>query len=152
MQAVAMPGDRWLSKAKPTMASSNEIEAIQRQLADLDAQRQQLEARLRELQHPPDGSEMAAQFASGLAPERTGNLYAVDGPGSSEQIKSSRATGLQSVSEPTVTNTSPAAEKIALFRRLFGGRTDVFPVRWDNPKTSRSGYARAPIVAHFRAA
>jgi len=43
----------------------------------------------------------------------------------------------------TVTNNSPAAEKIALFRHLFGGRTDVFPARWENPKTGRSGYAPA---------
>jgi superfamily II DNA or RNA helicase len=42
-----------------------------------------------------------------------------------------------------VTNSSPATYKIALFRRLFGGRTDVFPARWDNPKTGRSGYAPA---------
>ena len=34
-----------------------------------------------------------------------------------------------------VTNNSPTAEKVALFRRLFGGRTDVFPARWDNPNT-----------------
>ena len=47
------------------------------------------------------------------------------------------------VQEPEVTNASPAADKIALFRRLFGGRTDVFPARWDNPKTGRSGYAPA---------
>ena len=43
----------------------------------------------------------------------------------------------------SVTNNSPAAEKIALFRRLFGGRTDVFPARWENSKTGRSGYAPA---------
>jgi superfamily II DNA or RNA helicase len=43
----------------------------------------------------------------------------------------------------TVSNSSPAAEKIALFRRLFAGRTDVFPIRWRNPKTDRSGYAPA---------
>lgn len=42
-----------------------------------------------------------------------------------------------------VTNSSTAAEKIALFRRLFSGRTDVFPARWDNPKTGRSGYSPA---------
>ena len=45
--------------------------------------------------------------------------------------------------KPTVTNASSAAEKVALFRRLFGGRTDVFPVRWDNPKSGKSGYAPA---------
>lgn len=42
-----------------------------------------------------------------------------------------------------ITAASAAVEKIALFRRLFAGRTDVFPVRWDNPKTERSGYAPA---------
>jgi superfamily II DNA or RNA helicase len=42
-----------------------------------------------------------------------------------------------------VTNESPAADKIALFRRLFAGRTDVFPTRWENPKSGRSGYAPA---------
>ena len=45
--------------------------------------------------------------------------------------------------KPLVTNNSSAREKVALFRRLFGGRTDVFPARWDNPKTGRSGYAPA---------
>ncbi len=44
---------------------------------------------------------------------------------------------------PTVTNGSSAADKIALFRRLFGGRTDVFPARWENPKSGKSGYAPA---------
>ena len=33
------------------------------------------------------------------------------------------------------------AEKITLFRSLFLGRSDVFAVRWENPKTGRSGYA-----------
>ena len=42
-----------------------------------------------------------------------------------------------------VTNNSPAAEKVALFRRLFAGRVDVFPVRWENRKTGRSGYSPA---------
>src|SRR5262249_6099897 len=45
--------------------------------------------------------------------------------------------------KPAVANISSAAEKIALFRRLFGGRTDVFPVRWQNAKTGGSGYAPA---------
>ncbi|HEU4653138.1 MAG TPA: DEAD/DEAH box helicase family protein [Steroidobacteraceae bacterium] len=35
------------------------------------------------------------------------------------------------------------ADKIALFRRLFAGRTDVFPLRWENPRDGRSGYAPA---------
>lgn len=35
------------------------------------------------------------------------------------------------------------AEKVALFRRLFRGRTDVYPVRWESKTTGKSGYAPA---------
>jgi hypothetical protein len=42
-----------------------------------------------------------------------------------------------------VTAASGAAEKITLFRRLFAGRHDVFPTRWENTRTKRSGYAPA---------
>ena len=34
-------------------------------------------------------------------------------------------------------------EKVALFRRLFRGRTDVYPVRWESKTTGRSGYSPA---------
>jgi hypothetical protein len=30
-----------------------------------------------------------------------------------------------------------------LFRSLFRGRGDVFPKRWENPKTGKAGYAPA---------
>ncbi|WP_247301942.1 DEAD/DEAH box helicase family protein [Bradyrhizobium sp. 48] len=42
-----------------------------------------------------------------------------------------------------ITNSSPSANKVALFRSLFAGRPDVFPVRWENRKVGRSGYAPA---------
>ena len=42
-----------------------------------------------------------------------------------------------------VTNDSSASEKIALFRRLFAGRPDVFPTRWENRKADRAGYSPA---------
>ncbi len=35
------------------------------------------------------------------------------------------------------------AEKVALFRRLFRGRTDVYPVRWEGKNSGKSGYAPA---------
>lgn len=44
------------------------------------------------------------------------------------------------VEEP-VTGASPPAAKIALFRDLFRGRDDVFPRRWSNPRTGKSGYS-----------
>ncbi len=36
-----------------------------------------------------------------------------------------------------------AADKVTLFRSLFRGRTDLFSRRWQNPRTSKSGYAPA---------
>ncbi len=38
---------------------------------------------------------------------------------------------------------SASSEKIALFRSLFRGRQDIYPRRYDNRKTGRSGYAPA---------
>lgn len=35
------------------------------------------------------------------------------------------------------------AEKVALFRRLFRGRTDVYPIRWEGKTSGKSGYAPA---------
>ncbi len=35
------------------------------------------------------------------------------------------------------------AEKIALFRRLFRGRTDVYPIRWEGKTSGKSGYTPA---------
>ena len=39
--------------------------------------------------------------------------------------------------------TSPPSEKIDLFRSLFRGREDVFPKRWTNSRSGKSGYAPA---------
>ncbi len=43
----------------------------------------------------------------------------------------------------TITERSPAREKVALFRSLFRGRDDVYPERWENTRTGKSGYAPA---------
>ncbi len=40
-----------------------------------------------------------------------------------------------------VTMTASTAAKITLFRNLFRGRDDVFPRRWDNAKTGKTGYS-----------
>lgn len=34
-------------------------------------------------------------------------------------------------------------EKVALFRRLFRGRTDVYPLRWEGKSSGKSGYSPA---------
>ena len=46
----------------------------------------------------------------------------------------------------SVTNRSSARDKIALFRSLFRGRKDVYPKRWENAATGKSGYA--PVCAN----
>ena len=46
----------------------------------------------------------------------------------------------------TVTQSSPAHAKIALFRSLFRGREDVYPRRFESRKTGKSGYT--PACAH----
>lgn len=47
---------------------------------------------------------------------------------------------LQPAAEPSRLTTE---EKVALFRSLFRGRTDVFPIRWESKSTGKSGYAPA---------
>jgi Helicase conserved C-terminal domain len=44
------------------------------------------------------------------------------------------------VPEPSRFSTS---EKVALFRRLFRGRVDVYPIRWESKTSRNSGYAPA---------
>jgi superfamily II DNA or RNA helicase len=48
--------------------------------------------------------------------------------------------------QPEVLPSLSSAAKIALFRRLFRGRTDVFPRLWANSRTGKRGYS--PACAH----
>ncbi len=47
---------------------------------------------------------------------------------------------LPTVIEGVVTNQSSESEKIALFRNLFRGRTEIFTRRFESQKTGKSGY------------
>lgn len=49
------------------------------------------------------------------------------------------------VSEPVPEEHSKLStdEKVALFRRLFRGRSDVYPLRWESKTTGKSGYSPA---------
>jgi len=49
---------------------------------------------------------------------------------------------ITAVREPESSKFS-TAEKVALFRRLFRGRTDVYPIRWESKTSDKSGYAPA---------
>jgi len=43
-------------------------------------------------------------------------------------------------SEPSKLSTG---DKVALFRHLFRGRTDIYPIRWESKSTGKSGYSPA---------
>lgn len=50
---------------------------------------------------------------------------------------------IQSDVLPSTNEHSSFEQKIALFRMLFRGREDVYPVLWENKQTGRKGYAPA---------
>jgi len=50
--------------------------------------------------------------------------------------------GAAVVPEPVPSRLS-TAEKVALFRRLFRGRTDVYPIRWESKTSGKAGYTPA---------
>lgn len=66
-----------------------------------------------------------------------------------QQLRSRGAKGSTEASPQTplmhgsVNTASSSIQKIALLRDLFRGREDVFPRRWENSKTGKSGYAPA---------
>lgn len=60
----------------------------------------------------------------------------------SEEAAAIKAVPSAKAGDPIDRN-STIEKKIALFRRLFRGRTDVFPIRWENRTTGRSGYVPA---------
>lgn len=65
-------------------------------------------------------------------------LPVVATPAVSEQA----VTNSDTIPDSTASSSLSPSEKVALFRRLFRGRTDVYPVRWEN-KAGKSGYAPA---------
>ncbi|MGE0005269.1 MAG: DEAD/DEAH box helicase family protein [Parvibaculaceae bacterium] len=96
---------------------ADEIAAIRERLAQLDAERAELEARLVSLW-------AAREVAKKTVPDSSNRLASP-------------------IADAPVTNASPPAAKIALIRSLFRGREDVFPRRWESAKTGKAGYAPA---------
>jgi len=47
-----------------------------------------------------------------------------------------------------ITNSSPAASKITLYRSLFRGREDVYPVRWEGYEKRLRGYNAIGYKVH----
>ena len=59
-----------------------------------------------------------------------------------DKAKTHHTTDLSADPIPAAANISPE-DKIALFRRLFRGREDVYPKLWQNQKTAKKGYSPA---------
>ena len=90
-----------------------EIERIRARLVSLENERSELKALLVQIEERRNG--ISLNFG---APDTSSNIH-------------------------TVSSTSSTTEKIRLFRNLFLGRTDVFPLRWENIKTKKAGYSPA---------
>ena len=63
-----------------------------------------------------------------------------------EELAAAPLVGIVTPPEPVPARASAPATnsaKVALFRLLFRGREDIFPRRWDNVKTGKSGYSPA---------
>ncbi len=96
-------------------------------MTQMDARIAELVARLTALER--ECAEIVAEIDT-LRSARSGKTAAI------RVVRSAKA------GDPIDRNSS-IEKKIALFRRLFRGRSDVFPVRWENCTTGRSGYAPA---------
>ena len=87
-------------------------------------QRRRLQERLRQLEQERAAieAELAGIPADGV-----------------REISSSPSAALSARQDQAFDNRA----KVELFRSLFRGRSDVFPLRWENLKTGKSGYAPA---------
>ncbi len=57
------------------------------------------------------------------------------------KLKHQQQSLAQPIVDATVTQQSASKDKVNLFRDLFKGRDDVYPKRWENSKTGKSGYS-----------
>jgi len=112
----AEPPERYVACEPKSLADSDKLERLVKRLAALDEERTSLVAEIEALR--------AADEMPGHKPRRA------------------EFEGLVAAGEH-LDRQSPAPFKIGLFRRLFRGRADVFPLRWENSKTGRSGYSPA---------
>jgi hypothetical protein len=88
---------------------NEQIKAVERELAVLDAKKKALKARIRQLK------DLKQSIADEQLPFGQG-------------------------SESNITNESTQEQKVALFRSLFRGREDVYPRRFENKRSGKSGY------------
>ena len=92
---------------------------------------------------PPQSTQLRADIADRLAliererAELVAKLAALD------RVAATARVSMPPVQLVGTSMASSTTEKITLFRSLFRGRDDVFPRRWENVKSAKSGYAPA---------
>lgn len=117
------------------MSPAARLATIAAELRELEARRARLLAEQAELLRRENEARLPL-----FAPSGTPSPVVTPSPGSEPPD----APAFPSPAGPAP---SPAPrtpdQKIALFLRLFACRADVYPRRWENPKTGRSGYSPA---------
>jgi hypothetical protein len=78
--------------------------------------------------------------AAELKAENARLIALLEANGIQWRIQQPERSSPNSTPEPSRLSTD---EKVALFRRLFRGRTDVYPIRWESKATAKTGYSPA---------
>lgn len=91
-------------------------------------------------------SKLKVDELSALRTENHRLIFLLESHGIVWQIPAATEPEMPLVICEPVKSTLSGKERIALFRRLFRGRTDVYPVRWESQKTGKSGYS--PVCAN----
>jgi superfamily II DNA or RNA helicase len=88
-------------------------------------------------------SDNARELELGRIDRRLAELAAERQALESARTALTRKVAARAPAGPTFTQQAATQDKIALFRSLFRGRADVYPVRWENQSSGKSGYAPA---------
>lgn len=130
------------------MGNVNDIERklreVEAELARLDAERDRVVEKLRKLRAEKAELLQASASRQSSVARKAPSLFDVHEPAANyETNPSSSGDGQDTPAHPppSVTENSPAGEKIKLFLCLFRGRDDIDARRFESRRTGKSGYA-----------
>ncbi len=93
---------------------------------------------------PPDSSDELARAQARLADldaERARLLKQIDALHQATVLRPQPAIAVPPIPVAKVAVPTTQPEKVSLFASLFRGRIDVYPRRWENARTGKSGYS-----------
>jgi len=88
----------------------------------------------------PPGGDPASEV-EGLRAENARLITLLEANGIDWQVPEPAPTRAAAIEQESSSLTTK--QKVALFHRLFQGRTDVYPIRWESKSTGKSGYSPA---------